>query len=79
MYFGEWKAVYQPLDKMYSVDGIEREFVLIHDFVYVWTLIEVAGRLELIAGSSFDNPLGYFVCEVPWDGSKIPGNVSYTD
>jgi hypothetical protein len=85
MTFTEWQATYKPIDnpisgtKMFATSGPERDFVLIHDFVDVWTLIESADRLELMAGAGFIKPLGYFVGEVPWDGGKIPANVPYTD
>jgi hypothetical protein len=83
--FAEWKLAYRPIDnpatgaKSFAVSGAERDLVLIHDFVYIWSLIEIEDRLELTAGISFINPLEYFVGEIPWDGGRIPANVPYSD
>jgi hypothetical protein len=85
MNYAQWKAAYQPIDnavsgtKMFATEGAERDTVLIFDFVYIWTLVETAKGLELIAGAGFDNPLGYFVGKIPWNGGDIPANVPYTD
>lgn len=85
MNFTEWTTAYQPFtnpasgSKMFAPEGPERDRVLIHDFVYIWTLIATDRGLELVPGPNFNSPLGYFIGRNPWDGGKIPAAVSYTD
>jgi hypothetical protein len=80
MSFDEWKAAYRPRNaKLLPTSGPEFEWVLIYDFVYIWTLIETAAGLELFPGANFTSPLGYLVTEEPWDGGRIPANVPFTD
>jgi len=76
----QWESKYKPvinhLDKystpempsrMFETYGEEVEFVASKDPKYVWTYIQGDMSDLLVAGASFVNRLGYYVCEVPWE------------
>ena len=72
----KYKPVINHLDKyaspavptrMFETYGPEVEYVKSVDPKRVWTWIDGDCSSLLVAGWSFVNRLGYYVCEVPWE------------
>jgi hypothetical protein len=71
----EWAKKFKPKpnhlskyeETMYETYGDEWDFVSQQDPKYVWTWVEGDLSSILVAGISYINRLGYYVCEVPWE------------
>ena len=73
--WSEWCDTFNPkknhLSKfdelLYETYGEELEYVQSVDPKYVWTFVSGDGCDLLVAGYSYVNRLGYYICEVPWE------------
>lgn len=74
--YEEWVRTYRPVragrdgdfSAMYETYGDDWDVVAARPAEHVWTWLDCdsdEGDL-LVAGRSFVNRLGYFICEVPW-------------
>jgi hypothetical protein len=86
----DWVMDYQPIENhiepnssfeghMFETYGEELDFVLSHDIHNIWTYIDGdSGNPLIVNGYSLVNRIGYFITEVPWEGTDEI-NVSLVD
>ena len=74
--WNQWEVKFKPIknhlvsdpdQKMFETYGEEVEFVTKADNKYVWTWRQGDMSDLIVAGYHYENRLGYYITEVPWE------------
>jgi hypothetical protein len=56
--------------KIYETYGEDLEKIKSTPLEYVWTMIDVDGKMYISPGISVINRLHYIICDIPWGDEK---------